>query len=77
MNKLYLLLFQDPLAKAKRKCECEKEYSARLEKEEKSELMSRINTLQTSVQELGNLLCDSNIECIETSKVREETLSFT
>lgn len=66
MNKPYSLYFQDALAKAERE----------LERREKSELMSRIDKLQSKEHELENLIHMSIAECGKNCKVREKTLSF-
>ncbi|XP_060746165.1 M protein, serotype 2.1-like [Tachysurus vachellii] len=56
------------LPEAERKYKQAMKTNAQLEKE-KSKLMSRVDTLQGSMQQLGHLLCETRTECIEAKRV--------
>ncbi|XP_047660343.1 leucine-rich repeat flightless-interacting protein 2-like isoform X5 [Tachysurus fulvidraco] len=58
------------LPEAERKYKQVMKTNAQLEKE-KSKLMSRVDTLQGSMQQLGHLLCETRTECIEAKRKYE------
>ncbi|KAK3506137.1 hypothetical protein QTP70_017795 [Hemibagrus guttatus] len=58
------------LPEAERKYEQAMETNAQLEKE-KSNLMSRVDTMQGSMQQLGHILCETRTECVEAKRKYE------
>ncbi|KAK3517745.1 hypothetical protein QTP70_017794 [Hemibagrus guttatus] len=58
------------LPEAQRKYEQAMETNEQLEKE-KSNLMSRVDTLQGSMQQLGHILCETRTECVEAKRKYE------
>lgn len=73
--KLCFLNFQVSLAETERKYEQVMESNAHL-KNENSDLVSEVNTLQDSLQDLGILLSETHTECAEAVRVNEKILCF-
>ncbi|KAF4079565.1 hypothetical protein AMELA_G00179410 [Ameiurus melas] len=63
------------LAETERKYEQVIESNAQL-KNENSDLMSKVNTLQDSLQDLGILLCETHMECAEAVRSYESELNL-